>query len=167
MITHSRFYDASFATPRNDVFVAVDLSTEGSAITAVDLLPHAPFVNSFSSSPLVLQAFAHWLDIYFSDPICASTLPLQYAGTPFQNRIWRHLQAITLGTTCRYGEIAQHLNTSARAVGNACRANPLSLVVPCHRVVSAQGIGGYAGATSGWKLSVKAWLLMHERCGAA
>ena len=62
-----------------------------------------------------------------------------------------------------YGELAKLLNSSARAVGGACRANPISLVIPCHRVVASNGLGGYGGATAGKRLAIKQWLLEHER----
>jgi len=61
-----------------------------------------------------------------------------------------------------YGEIAAELDSSPRAVGNACRKNPISLVIPCHRVVSASGIGGFSGQIEGEKISIKQQLLAHE-----
>jgi methylated-DNA-[protein]-cysteine S-methyltransferase len=72
------------------------------------------------------------------------------------------LRSIPPGRTRTYGELASKLGTSARAVGGACRANPCPVVVPCHRVVAANGLGGFAGDTSGRKLEVKRWLLRHE-----
>jgi methylated-DNA-[protein]-cysteine S-methyltransferase len=61
-----------------------------------------------------------------------------------------------------YGELARQLNTSARAVGNACRANPIPLVIPCHRVVSKSDIGGFSGSRNGAPVKSKTWLLGHE-----
>ena len=61
-----------------------------------------------------------------------------------------------------YGEMAKKLDSSPRAVGNACRANPLPIIIPCHRVVSQSGIGGYGGHTEGEVLAIKEWLLHHE-----
>lgn len=84
------------------------------------------------------------------------------SGTPFQNRVWNELKKIPSGEVVTYGELAEKLGTSARAVGNACRKNPIPVVIPCHRVVSATGIGGYAGDTSGDLLKIKSWLLQHE-----
>lgn len=82
--------------------------------------------------------------------------------TPFQKKVLNQLQNIPYGEIRTYGEIAKILKTSARAVGNACRNNPIPLIIPCHRVVAANGIGGYDGATSGKLLDIKYQLLKHE-----
>jgi len=87
---------------------------------------------------------------------------LRADGTEFQQRVWRALQAISYGETRTYGEIATELGTSARAVGNACRRNPIPLIIPCHRVVAAAGTGGYGGETHGEWIRIKRWLLHHE-----
>ncbi len=84
-------------------------------------------------------------------------------GTPFQRKVWHYLQSIPLGETRTYGEIASALNSSPRAVGNACRANPFLLIVPCHRAVKATGLGGFAGQIDGKAVEIKQWLLQHER----
>ena len=82
--------------------------------------------------------------------------------TPFQQNVLQQLLQIPFGETRTYGEIAKNLNTSARAVGNACRNNPLPIIIPCHRVVAANGIGGYDGAKSGRLLNIKRSLLARE-----
>ncbi len=89
--------------------------------------------------------------------------PLAPAATPFQQRVRAALIAIAPGCRMTYGELARFLGSSARAVGGACRANPIPLLVPCHRVVAACGVGGYAGAVDGPRLEFKRWLLAHER----
>jgi methylated-DNA-[protein]-cysteine S-methyltransferase len=103
---------------------------------------------------------------YFEDARSAISLPLDMRGTPFQLRAWQALRQIPCGQTRNYGQLARQLNTSPRAVGNACRANPCPIVVPCHRVVSQSGIGGFSGQTRGELLEIKRWLLRHEgvRC---
>ncbi len=71
-------------------------------------------------------------------------------GTPFQKKVWKELQNIPFGKTRTYGEIAKAIDNpnGSRAVGSACRANPILLIIPCHRVIAAQGIGGFsAGIT--------------------
>ncbi|MDC9725199.1 MAG: methylated-DNA--[protein]-cysteine S-methyltransferase [Gammaproteobacteria bacterium] len=90
-------------------------------------------------------------------------MPLVKCGTEFQQKVWHYLQTIPLGETRYYSDVAKALNSSAQAVGNACRANPFVIVVPCHRVVSKTGLGGYDGKTSGHNLAIKQWLLDHER----
>ncbi len=82
--------------------------------------------------------------------------------TPFQARVLKQLQKIPYGETRTYGEIAKTLKTSPRAVGNACRNNPLPIIIPCHRVVAASGIGGYDGARTGTLLNIKRRLLEME-----
>jgi methylated-DNA-[protein]-cysteine S-methyltransferase len=102
------------------------------------------------------------LGAYFQDGGFRFSLPLSLSGTEFQQRVWRALCRIGPGEVRTYGEIARDLGTSPRAVGNACRRNPVPIVVPCHRVVAATGIGGYSGDTDGRKLDMKRWLLTHE-----
>jgi len=102
------------------------------------------------------------LDSYFCSAISFLTIPLAPQGTPFQRSVWHELSEIPLGETRTYGDIAKKLNSSPRAVGNACRKNPVQIIIPCHRVISAKGIGGYAGETEGRQLKIKRWLLKHE-----
>jgi methylated-DNA-[protein]-cysteine S-methyltransferase len=104
---------------------------------------------------------------YFANPSLPIHLPLAASGTPFQQRVWRALQEIPVGSTWTYGYLAKHIDSAPRAVGQACRRNPLPIVVPCHRVVGGSGIGGYSGTTSGPDLTIKAWLLAHEGVKAA
>lgn len=100
---------------------------------------------------------------YLGDPEFRFDLPLVPCGTPFQRRVWSKIAAIACGRTRTYGEIAREIDSAARAVGQACGANPLPLVVPCHRVLAASGIGGFAHREGGFHLSAKRWLLAHER----
>lgn len=99
---------------------------------------------------------------YFLSATPFSSISLFAKGTKFQKLVWNELSRIPFGETRTYGEIAQKLNSSARAVGNACRKNPIAIIVPCHRVISAKGLGGYAGETKGHQLNIKRWLLNHE-----
>ena len=109
----------------------------------------------------VLQLAEHWLEEYFSGkPVDPAQLPLAPTGTVFQHRVWELLLQIPYGKTVTYGEIARKLSPvmSARAVGNAVGANPLPIVIPCHRVLAANGIGGYSEG-----LAVKRQLLAIEK----
>ena len=83
-------------------------------------------------------------------------------GSPFQLRVWQALKEIPIGETLTYGNLAKKLETSARAIGNACRQNPIAIFIPCHRVFGLSSLGGYAGATSGDLFSIKKSLLQHE-----
>jgi methylated-DNA-[protein]-cysteine S-methyltransferase len=101
------------------------------------------------------------LDEYFTSARTGFDVITRPAGTPFQRAVWSILEAIPYGTTITYGEIAGRLGrpNAARAVGAANGQNPISIVIPCHRVVgSGGGLTGY-----GWGLERKAWLLRHER----
>ena len=89
-------------------------------------------------------------------------LPLKPVGTEFQMRVWQALRGIPAGEVRSYGELAQQVGSSPRAVGNACRRNPVPLLIPCHRVVAKTGLGGFAGETQGVKLALKQRLLSHE-----
>ena len=80
------------------------------------------------------------LQFYLDDPAFAFDLPLQLAGTRHQLAVWEAMQAIPAGETRTYGELAKAIGSSARAVGGACGANPIPLVVPCHRVVGARRV---------------------------
>ena len=102
------------------------------------------------------------LQAFFTHPGHRFTLPLDMQGTAFQCRVWEALTQIAPGETLTYGGLADRLGSGARAVGNACRRNPVSIIVPCHRVVGAAGIGGYSGRTDGREIDRKQWLLDHE-----
>jgi methylated-DNA-[protein]-cysteine S-methyltransferase len=99
---------------------------------------------------------------YFSGGSSEFSIPINLHGTDFQKRVWRLMLMIKPGEVRTYGDIARELDSSPRAVGSACRSNPTPVIVPCHRVVSSNGIGGFAGTTSGRYLKIKRWLLEHE-----
>jgi methylated-DNA-[protein]-cysteine S-methyltransferase len=111
--------------------------------------------------PLIQRTLQQILT-YFEVPKFVFDLPMQPQGTRFQQSVWHYLRSIPVGEVRTYGEVAADLGSSPRAVGNACRRNPLPLVIPCHRVVSASGIGGFAGDTAGTKIDIKRHLLAHE-----
>lgn len=103
-----------------------------------------------------------WLDSYFGGYIPANTPRLRLQGTPFQLRVWEALLEIPYGETETYGALARRLGSSPRAVGGAVGRNPVSLIVPCHRVVGAGGsLGGYAAGPDR-----KARLLQLEHAGS-
>ena len=109
----------------------------------------------------VLQAVTEQLTAYFDRELTEFDVPLAAAGTPFQQRVWEALRAIPYGETRSYGQLAAEIGSPAacRAVGAANGRNPVSIVVPCHRVVGSTGkLTGYAGG-----LTTKEQLLAHER----
>ncbi len=99
------------------------------------------------------------LNAYFRGELRQFTVPLSPKGTAFQQQVWDALQEIPYGSTTTYGALAKLLGNAGamRAVGAANGANPIWLLIPCHRVVGSQGLHGYAGG-----LERKAWLLRHE-----
>jgi methylated-DNA-[protein]-cysteine S-methyltransferase len=107
-------------------------------------------------------AAAHALREWIEDPDLPFPVALAHTGTPFRQRVWAAISAIPHGHTTTYGALATQLGSSPRAVGQACGANPFPLIVPCHRVTSASGLGGFANAREGWLLELKRWLLAFE-----
>src|SRR5512139_1774064 len=105
---------------------------------------------------------ADQLGRYFKDSGFRFNLPMKIHGTPFQVRVWEAIAAIPCSKMRTYGELALALDAPARAVGQACGDNRLPIVIPCHRVVSADGLGGFAHASGGFPTTVKRWLLEHE-----
>jgi methylated-DNA-[protein]-cysteine S-methyltransferase len=93
----------------------------------------------------LLDEVAAQLDAYFRGRLCRFDLPLAPTGTAFQQAVWRAMRAIPYGATRTYGDLARELGSAARAVGGACGANPIPIVIPCHRVLAAGGMGGYSG----------------------
>ena len=112
--------------------------------------------------PEYTQAGINALKRYFKSGQLPASLTIPIQGTEFQQRVWSQLRAIPPGETATYGEIAARLSSGARAVANACRQNPLPLFIPCHRVVAANGMGGFMGQRAGKELGIKQWLLRHE-----
>lgn len=130
-------------------------------ISKIDYLP--------PNTPLCLpgnelaQAFARQCTQYFKDASSVFDVPLKPAGTAHQQKVWNATLGILVGKTSTYGEIAKTIKSGPRAVGAACGANPYPLVTPCHRVVSAQGVGGFMKEDApGFYRQVKMWLLKHE-----
>lgn len=109
------------------------------------------------------KEFAKQCQHYFKNAGFAFDMPLKPAGTEHQKKVWSAAQSIRVGETKTYGEIARAIKSGPRAVGTACGANPYPLITPCHRVVSAQGLGGFMKEDSpGFYRQVKIWLLQHE-----
>ncbi len=101
---------------------------------------------------------------YFLGDLKEFSLPFLFKhGTDYQLKVWDQIRKISFGKTKTYGEIAKKIKSGPRAVGNACRRNQLLLLVPCHRVVSTTGLGGFMGAHSGKLVQRKQWLLNHEQ----
>lgn len=110
----------------------------------------------------VLQEAVRQVQAYFAGDLTRFTVPMSPKATPFQHVFYEALFSIPFGETRTYGEIAKMLDVPAQAIGQACGANPIPIIIPCHRVLGADGLGGYSGLRG---VETKVWLLKHE--GAA
>lgn len=140
--------------------MCVGIRIEGDALTGIVYLPPETPLRS-PVGVLALEAVRQ-IERYRNDPDAPFDLPLAVGGTPFQQDVWRQISAIPRGRTRTYGELARRLGGEARAVGQACGDNPFPIVVPCHRVVAADGLGGFAHHVDGYLMEAKKWLLKHE-----
>lgn len=149
-------YDVTVDFPKFKVGVAA----RGGLVTELKYLPlSAP--SAAATSELAAKA-ARQLQAYRRDPDSAFDLPVAVEGSELQKAVWRLMCAVPRGGTRTYGDLARELGADPREVGQACGDNRLPLVIPCHRIIAANGIGGFAHATSGYLLEAKRWLLMHE-----
>ena len=149
-------YDVVVAFPKMKVAVA----TREGRVAGIRYLP--PSAADVPPKNELAERAARQLERYREDPDARFDLPLLIEGTQFQRRLWAALREIPRGKTLTYGELARKLEGEARTVGQACGDNRLPIVIPCHRVVAAGGIGGFAHATDGYLIEAKRWLLMHE-----
>lgn len=115
-----------------------------------------PPTNDFS------KKVAKELIAYFKSADHCFSFAIEPRGTPFQQSVWKALSAIPSGKTLTYGQLAKQLKSGPRAIGQACRTNPIPIVIPCHRIVASNHLGGYAGQQQGKIFQIKEWLLKHE-----
>ena len=149
-------YSAVIAFPRFKVAVA----TRDGRISGIRYLP--PEAPEVAPQDALAERAARQLERYRDDPDTAFDLPLLIEGTALQKAVWDAMCAIPRGRTRTYGELARELGAEPRAIGQACGDNRLPIVIPCHRVVAADGIGGFGHATGGYLIEAKRWLLLHE-----
>ena len=139
------------------------VKTRGERVVEIKYLPLSAQTVP-PKTPLAERA-AKQLERYRDNPDTTFDLPVLIEGSELQRGVWDKMCAIPRGRTRTYGELARELGADARAIGQCCGDNRLPIVIPCHRVVAADGIGGFGHATSGYLLEAKRWLLAHE-CGA-
>ncbi len=149
-------YHARLATP----FAVLGIRTVGSWVTDIEYLPRGAATLA-PLNPLAARACRE-IERYLDDPDYVPDLPFDYRGTTFQCKVWRQIRAIPAGRTLTYMDVARALRTAPRPVGGACGANRIPIVIPCHRVVSASGIGGFMRGGGEPALAIKRWLLRHE-----
>jgi methylated-DNA-[protein]-cysteine S-methyltransferase len=153
-------YQSRYPAP----FAVLGIRTAGERLAGIDYLPR----RAAPLAPLnrIAEETCQQIERYLDDPQFRFTLPLIYTGTPFQRRVWREIRRIPSGITVTYLDIARKLGTAPRPVGGACGANRIPLVIPCHRVVSITGLGGFMNTRGGLPLEIKRWLLRHEGVNA-
>lgn len=148
-------YDALINTP----FGAIAISIHANQL-AIEFLTESPSKeNKQSTNSLVAKAYEQIIQ-YLQNP-ASFNLPVSLHGTEYQQRVWQAIASIPLGQTRTYGQLAHQISSGPRAVANACGANHLPLVIPCHRVVAQNGLGGFMQSKPNG-LQVKKWLLQHE-----
>jgi methylated-DNA-[protein]-cysteine S-methyltransferase len=147
----------------NAPFGQLRLTAVHDSLTGIEFLlkPHS---LKKAVTPLLQETEAQ-LNAYFNDPRHQFALPIKLNGTNFQQHVWDALCDIPAGAPLTYGQLAKKLATAPRAVGGACGTNPIPIIVPCHRVVSASGLGGFMQTRYLGSLKIKSWLLEHEARG--
>ena len=158
-------YAATMRAP----FAMLGLRTDGHAVSGLAYL--ADDVAEKAPADRVAERAVREIIRYLDDPEFVFTVPLAPGGTQFQRRVWDTIRAIPLSQSRTYGEVARSVRSAPRAVGQACGANRVALIIPCHRVVGSRGaLGGVMGASereppradAGDPLAIKRWLLRHE-----
>src|SRR6266576_551256 len=139
-------------------FGVLGVRSDANAVTSVVYLPDDE-PEQAPRDRIAARALRE-IERYLDDPAFRFTVPLRPGGTAFQRRVWEAIGAIPLAESRTYGEIARAVRSSARAVGQACGANRIALIIPCHRVVASGGsLGGFMNADRGDPLAIKRWLL--------
>ncbi len=159
--------EENYATIMESPVGYLGLQLDGQTLIGIDFLGkrispgQVQCLNKLSNE--TVKRIQSALNGYFSDPEKVIPPATFLNGTEFQKKVWQVLSLIKPGQTRTYGDIAGELDSSPRAVGNACRRNPVPIFIPCHRVVSASGRGGFMGKTSGEAMDIKEWLLANEQ----
>ena len=150
-------YSARIKTP----FATLGIMSDDTHLLAIHFLS-----ASIDAKPPTPNTIAHLvsvqLTIYLDKPTFKFDLPIKLNGSKHQLDVWHALQKIPAGKTKTYGELALSIDSSPRAVGTACGKNPVPIVVPCHRITAANGLGGFMGGKRDDPLVIKRWLLTHE-----
>lgn len=150
-------YQAKLVTP----FAVLGIRTEEDWLTGIEYLPLDTPPLAFQNS--LAKEVCKQLQAYLANSRFIFDLSLHIGGTIHQRLVWQTIQTVPSGTTCSYADIATQLYSAPRAVGQACGANRLPIIIPCHRVIAKNGgIGGFMNASNGFPLVIKRWLLHHE-----
>jgi len=153
-------YDMDYQAKLTVPFGVLGIRCADGVLTGIAFLPASekPQRATSAFAATVCEQMLH----YIEDPDAQFTVPLKPDGTPHQQKVWLAMRNIARGETRSYGELAAELKSGAQAVGQACGANPIPIITPCHRVVGKSGLGGFMRHASGASLDIKRWLLAHE-----
>ncbi len=150
-------HQARIATP----FAVLGIRHETDCLTGIDFLPRK--TQPLPPQTHFAEKVSKRLQAYLRDPDASFDLPFRLKGTAYQRRVWQAIMQIPRGRSLTYGELARKLFSGPRAVGQACGANPIPIIVPCHRVLGSGNLGGFMNCDEGDPLAIKRWLLKHER----
>jgi methylated-DNA-[protein]-cysteine S-methyltransferase len=144
-------------------FATLGITASDTHVTGIRFLAPSVAAKAPKKNTIAFLACVQ-IQSYLEDANFVFDLPIKLAGTHHRLAVWEAMQRIEAGATRTYGELAKEIGSSARAVGGACGANPIPVVVPCHRVIAAgRDIGGFMGARAeGFERDIKRWLLGHE-----
>ncbi len=150
-------FDAILAAP----FGALGVRIASEALVGLEFLP--PGTPLQPSERTLIKQIGAELDAYYANPKHRFALPLAATGSTFRQKVWAALADIPAGRTRSYGELARELGSAPRAVGQAVGDNPIPIIIPCHRVIAANGgLGGFMHSRTGYSQDIKRWLLAHE-----
>ena len=152
--------EASFSATIEVPFGSLILRANHQFLLGIDIRPEFIGLRE-PNHPLLIEVCRQFRS-YLANPQWSFSLPVCVQGSDFQCAVWQAMREIPLGAAWSYAQLAGLLGSSPRAVANACRANEYPILIPCHRIVSAHGIGGYCGQVSGPMIEIKRWLLRHE-----
>jgi len=143
----------------NAPFGGVGINIQNECVIGVTLFPIQKTVRDIDG--LCAQNLKQQIAQYFQNADARIEVFFKVAGTQFQQRLWKAISAIPVGQVLTYSELAREVGSGPRAVANACGANKLPLLIPCHRVVAKNGLGGFMQSVPDG-LKIKEWLLAHE-----
>jgi methylated-DNA-[protein]-cysteine S-methyltransferase len=160
MITLLESWQAKIEAP----FAVIGVRAIGDRLVRIEYLPRGAALLK-PQTPFAGEV-CRQLKAYLKEPNFEFDLSFDYDGTDFQTRVWKAVRSIPVGAVLSYSQVAKRIGSAPRPVGAACGANLIPILIPCHRVVGSQGIGGFMNARRGAAIDVKRWLLHHENPGA-
>jgi len=145
-------------------FAVLGIRAIGERLTDIEYLPRG--AATLKPQTPFAKEVCRQLAAYLKDPNFEFDLPFEYDGTEYQRKVWQTVHAIPPGKVLSYLQVAKRIGSAPRPVGSACGANRIPILIPCHRVIASNGIGGFMHTRRGSPIEIKRWLLHHENPGA-